>query len=485
MKISFNLVDHPWVPVRLQTGQAELMSLHQLFEESDRVAVINAQPHERISLLRLLICVTQATLGAQESLEAQQKLSKDFEKAIANYLDKVRNHFELFGSGERFLQVFVKDKEPVNASKLNPHLATGNNPTLFDHAGQDAARAFEPHTLALALLTFQNFYPLYGAGYRGKGPCVDQNMAHTFVVGKSLKETILNNCLTAELIDELYRENGLGRPLWELEPRQKDFSELATNSYLGRLVPRHRNLWLLEDGSGFRLSTEGLEYPRFEETREPHATVVVVGPKKDTRRLLPSRLERAVWRDLHCITVYEKSASSASAAPLNVALQAENGSEHMHLWVGGLVTDFKAKVYDTVESSLTVPMAMFEPLGRATYAAGVDYAAEVSRRLYGAIKLYGSTMKHEQTPFQAAQRHYWNAIELSVADLLALVQRPELRQGLEFEGIKDPWSQAVHQAAQQAFEMVCPRQTPRQLQAYAAGWRMIISRPNKAKKTTK
>jgi hypothetical protein len=37
----------------------------------------------------------------------------------------------------------------------------------------------------------------------------------------------------------------------------------------------------------------------------------------------------------------------------------------------------------------------------------------------------------------------------------------------------DPWTQAVRAAARDAYEKVCPRQTPRQIQAYAAGIKFL------------
>jgi CRISPR system Cascade subunit CasA len=474
----FNLIDSPWIPVRYLDGTFRRVSLATLFCEAAQIADLNAVPHERISLMRLLVCITQAELGAPESPDQWNDFGHDLETRVPAYLHRpdIHPHFNLLGEGPRFLQVEVpRNSDPVGSSKLIPHLATGNNSTLLDHEASLPNRALLLEDLAAALLAFQCFYPLYGAGYKGRGPCVDGNMIHTLVMGDDLRAAILSNCLTQDYIREYFPKVGMGRPLWELNPTAGDFIEKATGSYLGRLVPRHRSLWLLDNGTGFHLAQEGMEYPRYEQAREASATVVVT-KKNDVeeRRLLPARLEKSIWRDLHMMTVIRQSTNDEARAPLVLHCQVQRLGSEIAIWSGALVTDLKAKILDTVESSFSVPYGMFSEHGRILYANGVQHAEVQSNHLYGAVRQYGAAMKNENPPTELAKQHYWNTLEARSGILLDLVRHLDREPVTEnFGEGNDPWTQAVRAAAHDAYEKVCPRQTPRQIQAYAAGIKFL------------
>jgi len=485
---NFNLIDSPWIPVRNLDGENRLVSLDTLFREASSIADLDCPPHERISLMRLLVCITQAELGAPETPDDWDDFGHDLETRIPTYLRRpeIYPHFNLFGDGPRFLQVPIKAApEPVPASKLIPHLATGNNPTLLDHEGGILGRRLSPERLATALLTFQCFYPLYGAGYKGRGPCVDGNMLHTLITGITLQETILSNCLTLDWVNTHFPGQGLGQPIWEVDQQSKKFIETVSRSYLGRQVPRHRNLWLLDDGTGFQLESSCIEYPRFEEAREPSATVIIIKKKEaEERRLLPARLDKAVWRDLHALTVLRQSDKEEARAPLNLHIQQQRGKKDINIWTGGLVTDLKAKIYDTIESSFTVPFGMFTETGRARYQSGINHADRQSNQLYGAVKQYGVTMKNESPPTDLAKQHYWNALEQQHHLLLDIV-RQDAPMAEDFGEGKDSWTQDVLQAARAAYIHVCPRQTPRQLQAFAIGLKVLSAKSTTKKTSTR
>ncbi|RYD28852.1 MAG: type I-E CRISPR-associated protein Cse1/CasA [Verrucomicrobiaceae bacterium] len=482
--MAFNLADDPWVPVRRLDGSSDLLSLNDLFARSAAIAGLDAAPHERVSLMRLLVCLAQAALGAPAESHDWPCFGSDMSTKVPAYLARADIHpyFELFGPGLRFLQVEVPAREePVPSSKLMPHLATGNNPTLFDHAG-GTDRSFSPSRLALALLTFQNFYPLYGAGYKGKGPCADSNMAHTLLHGGNLAETILLNALDAETIAEFYEVAGMGRPLWETGGSTGAAQQSATRSYLGRLVPRHRNLWLHDDGKAFNLSNESLQYPNFEEAREPSATVkVTLKTTGEERRLLPLRQGRGLWRDLDSIAVLRTSRQQTQRAPLTLQSHIHAfEKEEAHLWVGGLVTDLKAKILDTAESSFTVPYALFKEEGRAMYENGVAAAQTQSQQLYGAVKNYAAGMKHESAPHEAASRHYWNTLDQESSLLLSLIGDPGLLDGKQIEAADSLWGRIVRHAARAAYDAICQRLTPRQHKAYIEGLRVLFPKPKSA-----
>lgn len=484
----FNLVEDPWIPVLWTEGAQSLVGLREAFARASEIADLSAAPHERISLIRLLVCIAQAALRAPETSYDWPGWGDDLDVAAHRYLDQWRDRFDLFCDGQRFLQVPIKaNGEAVAASKLVPHLASGNNPTLFDHSG-GTDRPMAPASLALALLTFQNFYPLYGAGYKGKGTCVDSNMVHTVLGGESLKDTILLNCLDLKMIAEHFRNEGIGRPIWELDPG--DESAVVTESYLARLVPRHRNLRLLDDGTGFHLVKQALSYPTYDAAIEPSATVTVrKRGSQETLALLSARLNRSLWRDLHAVAALRESSADERRGPLVLRSHLDaHGEGEVSLWLGALVTDLKAKIHDTVESSFTVPHRLFSQPGQHRYERGASYAEDMSKRLYGAVRRYSSALSHESAPTDAAQRSFWNALDQRSSLLLGLLEGigtdADPLGARDFgerddTGALDPWSEAVARAARSAYEATCPRETPRQLQAYAAGLRVLYPKPKK------
>lgn len=490
---AFNLIDDPWIPVRWLDGRQIQVSLRDAFVHAKEIADLACTPHERVALIRLLVCATQAALGAPAS-HHWLGWGKDIKTTIPDYISQWRTHFDLFGTGPRFLQVAVPaNADPVPASKLIPHLATGNNPTLFDHPGV-LPRSLPADRLALALLSFQMFYPLYGAGYKGKGPCVDGNMVHAILQGDDLEATVRLNCLDEATIQTNFPAQGMGRPLWELNDGDKTHDEVATESYLGRLVPRHRNLWLLDDGTGFNLTSAALSYPTYPSAIEPSATIIVRKKGSDEIPLpLSARLDRALWRDLHCLAVERESANSLNAAPLVLQSHIEEFADSdLALWTGALVTDLKAKILDTLESTFTVPSKLFLSLSaRNHYQSGVEHAENHSRRLYGAVKTYAAALKHESPPTEAAQHFFWNSLNQRADILINLVRlhgtdtdpmgTADFGQRRE-DGSFDPWTHLVRSAVNEAYRRTCPAQTPRQMKAFAAGLRVLA--PKSKQKAT-
>ena len=481
----FNLAISPWLPVHDLNGVRHLLSLEDLFRQAGTLADLDLRPHERVAVMRLLICITQAALGAPEDVEDWTAFGQDFEVITAGYLQRWQDGFELFGDGLRFLQLRPnKTGEPVPVSKLLPHLATGNNPTPFDQGG-GTHRPLPLARLALALLTFQNFYPLYGAGYKGRGPCVDGNMIHTLVRGDNLRATILRNCLDLDTISRP-QLGGMGRPIWEhfpASPADRPAVENATRTYLGRLVPLQRSVWRTDDRASFLLSQQGWEYPRFEVYREPTATIIA--NDKGEERLLWASLHRAVWRELHALTVRHVATADGKQAggPLVLRTHRADGEpEDEELWTGALVTDLKAKILDTVESVFQVPARMFDPTGQADYGRGVEYARLRAKHLFTAVKAYGEAMKNrDNPPTDRASRHYWNDLDQQSTKLLELVRYPGAIE-TRFGGTSpDPWTRAVRTALQRAYDAVCPRLTPRQIEAYAEGLRALSPPPPKPK----
>lgn len=469
---NFNLIDSPWIPVRWRSESdgdtPATVSLHDAFELSDEIADLDCAPHERIALTRLLVCITHAALGAPEDEDDWEDFGQNFAADITAYLKQpaIHPHFNLLGDGPRFLQSkkpTAKQSEGYPLCKIFFELSSGNSPKLIDHWGEEA-RPWSPAAAAIGLLCLQNFFVGGSMASKVKGNGPSLKSLQMLLVGNSLKINILRNCIDLDILEQT--GSGLGAPVWASKP---------DNQLLSRLAPTSCALWLSDD-CATTLIDQGYQYPEFEAYRDPYATTLTI---KDNRRLLRANLEKGIWRDLHLLTNLKHT--NGTAGPLN--LQAFNNqneiAELTGLWVGELIKakGAKAKIIDCIESTFTIPQQLFNGAGRNIYASGVEHAEAISKKLYGAVKTYWRALKHENPPIADAQKQFWHTLDRQHRALIKLAADPESRYGLPAigsEGAKDTWTVVVRNAARYAFDAVCPRSTPRQIQAYANGIKPLL-----------
>jgi CRISPR system Cascade subunit CasA len=476
----FNLIKNPWIPVRWSDGRHSLVGLDELFRHAAEIADLDCFAHERISLMRLLVCITQAALGAPADYTGWDDFGGDLEERTPDYLARadVSLHFDLFGKGPRFLQCkAASGDKSYPACQVSFTMAAGNSPTLFDHFGE-AQRVMDPAFLARLLLCYQNFFVggSMASKVKGNGPCL--KMLHTFLIGENLKRTILANCVDSELASDF------GRPYWELgtpDQIKGAAAKQATASYLGRLVPLSCRLDVIGNPQGgYAIHIDqGQEYPAYPAALEPSATVI---PWKEELRLLRADTNRGIWRDLHWLTVLRRADSQAQAAPRILQSHIfEHEDGDVELWVGELIKAKDAKILDGIEDRFTVPHRLFTEIGRTIYAKGVQHADTQSIGIYSAVKAYAESMMNGSAPVAAAQQHFWNSLDLQRQILLDLVRDPAPLGPKNFGEADDPWSLAVRKAAHAAYDHACPRSTPRQLEAYALGLRRLRPKSTKPK----
>jgi len=339
-----NIAFDPWIPVVTLSGKPKMASLRDVFIEGEKFADLAVRPHERVSLIRLFLCVAHAALKGPKDYEEWREVPKRLPDAVKKYLGKLggkkedggEDCFELFHPEKPWLQVKgLKGVEKVAAEEKRPskkfkktqecksepertspvalldfELATGNNSTLNDHGGHLSCRPVEPERIALNLLTFQNFSSGGGSPVaqwkttrtsqvgNPDAPCLSQSMAHCLFRGRSLAETIHLNLPTFETIGKVYKsfstekkqgdkcsDIDLGKPVWEYFPRSpdKESNEVinATRTYLGRLVPISRWICLIH-GSDQMYCCNGFKYDTYKGgfAAEPTAAIKLI-TKKD------------------------------------------------------------------------------------------------------------------------------------------------------------------------------------------------------------
>ena len=490
-------------------GKPGSVSLREAFERGNEIQDLAIRPHERIALMRLLICIAQAALDGPADYNDWKACRPRIVPIALDYLNRWRHGFELFGSGQRMLQV-VNLKKSANksngddndegnwTSKLDLALATGNNTTLFDNAG-GSGRAFTAAELALMLTTFQCFSPggrigialwdgreTSGKGSSDHAPCLADRMLHALLRGDNLLATLHKNLMTRRQVEQFFGQDSWGRPVWELMPQRLADAEAVRNSsrtYLGRLVPLTRAIWLADDCRSLILAN-GLEYASYADGwREPSATVIVRTVKgQPTRVVLPASIDKATWRQLHALTVKAVGQKPGGPAALqNISLD----EDAFDLWAGGLVAN-KAKPVDTTESVFHVPAAMLTETSQMVYEAGVRLAETMAFGVMRAVSVYHKElgdnldrpeMKTRRQQIQSnAAAQFWTDIEGAVARLLEVAAAPE-SLGLKNEWHKSAWRQSVWRAARGAYERACPHETSRQIRAYALGLNTLFTAP--------
>jgi len=490
-----NLVSDDWIPVVDANGSAKRVSLRGVFQQGDGLADLNVRADERVALMRLLIAVAQAALNGPADWKDWNQCKDRLADAVVRYLENWQAAFELLGQGQRFLQLqglvvaggAEEEGGGTLVSKLDFALSTGNNDTLFDNAGGEL-RTMTEAELALRLLAFQCFSPggrigvvnwngeaSPGNGSSSHAPCLAGSMVHAYIRGGNLLETIHRNLLYKELVERIYGRGRWGQPIWERMPKSFSDEEAirnATETYLGRLVPLSRAIWIESDRLHMVLGN-GLDYPGFGEKggpREAAATVIVVTDKgKREHRVLGLSLDRAMWRELHSVAV-KRHSDEGAGGPL--ALENLDDNAAVDLWTGGLAAD-RAKPLDVVESVFHLPAGMLCETSTKVYEEGVRRAERVAQALEAAIGEYAGQAGNEsgQSPRAApvsvrtaALSRFWAAAEQSVGDLLEAAGNPGKIAEVGWGG--SAWAGCLKSAALEALRLVCPRSTARQLRAY-------------------
>lgn len=508
-----NLVSDTWIPVLNTSGQRQQISLLDALCQGEQWRDLAVRPHERVALMRLLLCIAHAALNGP-SRQDWPRVPQLLPDAAAAYLQTWKDSFNLFHPTKPFLQIAglkaaTKKAKPgdddegplVNASKLDFALATGNQSIHFDHEGSLPQRSKEQASPALNLISYLCFSPggLIGtvswndhvtARSSSDGPCAVGSMTHTFWRGENLLQTLhLNMCDKDDIEGRLANipDAGWGMPVWEQMPTGLDDEARwrnATQTYLGRLTPLSRLVLLQPDASGMMLGT-GPVFPNFNNTKapfveEPTSTVILRGKEgKQTRALLPVTPGKALWRELHALVAHRNKDNVGGfwAAPLAPV----DGVAGRDMVVAGMARD-QAEVVDTLESVYHIPAALQKTPGQQIYEQGVHYAEDVSRKLGWAVDTYrekvdggwagrlkgagagkiGLLVKLRQKAFT----QFWTEAEQNLSLLFACV---ETLGSDDHPAAQKKWKKAIFAAARKAYAAACAPQTPRQHRAYALG----------------
>ncbi|MDD2661108.1 MAG: type I-E CRISPR-associated protein Cse1/CasA [Methylococcales bacterium] len=526
-----NLVTNPWLPVINKNNLPKSISLNQLFEQPDEWIDLVLRPHERVSVMRFLICLTQAALDGPVDTDDWDDALGLIPSAVLDYLKngKGKDCFNLYDAKKPFLQ--ISDLEAGTAdgnppvTKLDSTFATGVNSTLFDHsaisplAGSSQERLLSNDRLVISLLTFLNFSASgtqSAAKWKGKlithnsgaldAPCVNQNMLHTFVRKESVIKTIHANLLDKETVDDYFGEKKWGLPIWESMPTKPDDHDALINAketYLGRLIPLSRFCKLIPNSSEF-IYCNGIDYSTKPKKKtdskqvytdfkpEPSATVML---GKDDKYYLLRAGNIQPWREIPAIfSKREKNSFGGALCLSNIC-----STETVDIMVLGQLRDSKnvAKILDLVESNLNISPALLSEANRGIYEKNIGDCEKRASVLFRAIEKYrivtdddwknlvkrkskGKSSEIDRKKYEIFKNkaicHYWTLLEKQRHLLMQYIDLLGSEFDKEREEAKAKWRRAIRSAVRETYQTLCSQNTPRQVRAYVAGWAILCTK---------
>ena len=214
----FNLIDEPWIPVRLlDGGWTNLGVKDTLLRSREITAIENPSPLVVAALYRFLLAVLYRALEGPASLEQARTIFLDGLPVakIANYLEKWRGRFWLFHDRWPFGQIpDFEPKEWRTWTAMAAESNADNAKVLFDHVNVQNPGEISPSAAARLLLAAQTF----------SVSCGKSELSHTKTAPSATGVMVLplGRNLHDTLVFALVPQNGHvfaeDLPIWERDP---------------------------------------------------------------------------------------------------------------------------------------------------------------------------------------------------------------------------------------------------------------------------
>lgn len=523
MENRFNLIDEPWIPV----ADHGRVSLKQIFSNPEYRS-LGGNPVQKISLLKLLLAIAQAAATPKDEAGWKALGAAGMAERCIAYLEKWHDRFYLYGE-RPFLQMpaieelikkrtFSKTASAKTASKIKeaelsglprgfgagfyPDMPSSNNTmlshTLFERELIDEDRA-------LFIVSIMNFSfggkrveadmkslggKDMGSRYSAPaGPSLGgwTGYLHSFVVTGSVVSDVWINLMTHSDIDKaMMWEGGLGRPVWEESPVSEscNVADLYKSSYMATLVAMSRFSLLKNEGIYYM---DGINYPSTKDGWfEPSLIIDRHGSEIKTKYVDP---EKRPWRELDGFLSFIDGMQNQGFECLSIRNGVERGRDcfpQFAIWAGGLKMSVNSgdqsvkQSDDFVESAVWIESQALDQDWIEQLKIEMSELDSLSGVLWGKVVAYFKSLKADngkdinKTPAgkmaKSAKELFWQLCERDFQELViqcdqtneAAIQRQKLRE--RFSGY-------VHQA----YDKFCPRETARQLDAWAK------CRPNNSK----
>ncbi|HFD40439.1 MAG TPA: type I-E CRISPR-associated protein Cse1/CasA, partial [Anaerolineae bacterium] len=221
MMPTFDLLQSPWIPCIRRDGTPVELGLRDALVQAHELRELGSEsPLATAALYRLLLAVLHRALqgpaDADEWADLWNAGSWDVARLDA-YLAQWRHRFDLFDPVRPFYQSPDERVRPKPVNRLLHEIASGNNPTLFDHHTHERGPELTPAQAARALIALQAFGLGGLSGLPQKftdAPCAGGIVF--LVQGETLFETLALNLLPYP-DDTILPYHPEDRPAWEMD----------------------------------------------------------------------------------------------------------------------------------------------------------------------------------------------------------------------------------------------------------------------------
>ena len=445
--MKFDLLVEPWIAVsEKKTGAIVSVNIRDALVRSHEWGEIqSASPLVTIAVLRMLLAIVhRACQPSEKEGWAEMWQAGKLPKAeITAYLDKFSDRFDLFDVKRPFMQIGgMTMTQAGSMAKLSTEAATGNNPTLFDHASDDAPIALTPAEAAQRLLAAQHYALGFGMAADAK---VDGNVlprpyladgiclrgVTLFLTGESLFQTLLLNLVSGRLPSKSI-------PFWEVADPEAELDKVvkgkreskAASGFIERYAWPSRMVRLLPDDDGMvrrAYFTQGREADKG--IGDP-MKVFVKSPKEGTYAL-GLNADKAAWRDLHTYLGANESEVPKVLKHAESLVFYSFLPREYRLNVVGLATDpgKAGKFLLWRHDRMSLPAELLknpDRVGELSTAIGdAEFVAgELRRRMYNVAKEFLPTEEPDPKDIEnliaalAPRRAYWARLEAHFARFL-------------------------------------------------------------------
>lgn len=375
MRTTFNLLDEPWLPVRLTDGRIVEVGLIDAFRRSSGIAALaDTSPPGLVAEYRLLLAILHRALTTNIGTWTTRDRARWHQEGlpvdhVIGYLEQWRERFWLIHPTHPFMQVAALATTDATRDKRKPWTqialasANGNAPMVFDHAC-DISPA--PLTYAHSITTLLGFLQFTPGGLVKTIRDADKagalvNTAAVIPVGDTLAQTLSLGLHPAPL-----ERNEPDLPAWERDPPTIDAlrgEPMLTTGPNDRYTRLSRAVLFDAEADGT------LRWLRF-------AAGLALGedPKPDPMAAFrngsngPVRITfregRAVWRDLPALVPAPSSGDARAASTLEWALAVHDRLDpdrirHQPLLIAGVASD-QAKLLRWRVEQITLPVALLQ-----------------------------------------------------------------------------------------------------------------------------
>lgn len=473
----FNLIDEPWIPI---VGLPSV-SLRQLFTEPGLELAGTAV--QKIALLKLLLAIAQAAYTPKDDQDWKNLGVDGIAKRCLAYLDQKREKFYLYGS-KPFLQMpAIKKAKKVSFGAVMPEIAINNTTVLTQ---SQVERILSDAEKAILLVTLMGFSlgnkrvdktVALSDGHEKKTGKPGANLGfkgylHHFLSGGSCLENLWLNLFTLDGVREIKVLDGIGTPPWEEMPE----GEVCTrankfkNTLMGKLVPLSKFCLFADSGIHY---SDGIEHPSILEGGIDPSVGISHQPKKI--EIIWTDPSKRPWRVLSSMLGFlsNRNRNSWDCIQLRQGLARIREAEIplIGIWSAGLKVSFNAgEQYvsgadDFVESKIELYSQWLGERWFIQLEAEMSRLDELSKELDRSVKGYFKEQKFQKADGEKRAKKalhlFWQFCEKEFQTLLEVCAESDLEEGR----IKIWRKYIAH--CETSFDVICPKETARQLTTWA------------------